>query len=249
VTAWALLAALGFVVMAGVGQPATARLRLAVGQTEQRESPGARRSRRLGRLAGAKGRRSAAIAAGLAVAIVVPSWWGLLGAGLTAGALDHWLGGLPDRASLAVVHESQRQLPLALELVAAALLAGAPQERAVVLAAQGVGDPLARPLLEVAASLRLGASADEAWRAARDDPVLQPVARLAIRSASSGAAMAEACRDLGVRLREARVADAEGAIKRAGVLAVLPLALCFLPAFVLVGVVPLVVGLLSALAL
>lgn len=183
------------------------------------------------------------------MAVVVPSWWGFVVGVLTVGALDRWLGALPDRASVAAGRAAQRQLPLALELMAAALSAGAPTGTAVVLAAQGAGPPLSRQLLEVASSLRLGAGADEAWRAARDDPVLQPLGRLAIRSASSGAAMAQACRDLAARQRQCRVADAEAAIKRAGVLAVLPLALCFLPAFVLVGVVPVVVGLLGSLAL
>jgi Flp pilus assembly protein TadB len=248
-SAWGLLAGLAVCATAWVRQPSTHRLQLAAGRAAPSGPRHSRHPRRASWLGAANGRRCAAVAAGVAVAVVLPSWWGLLGAGLTAGALDHWLGGLPDRATLLTARELQRQLPLALELMAAALIAGAPPERALVLAAKGSGQPLGQPLVQVASSLRLGASADEAWRAARDDPVLQPLARLAVRSASSGAAMAQACRDLAVRQREARVADAEAAIKRAGVLAVLPLALCFLPAFVLVGVVPMIVGLLSSLAL
>jgi hypothetical protein len=43
-------------------------------------------------------------------------------------------------------------------------------------------------------------------------------------------------------LRAARTAAAEAAARRVGVLVVLPLALCFLPAFVLAGVVPVIVA-------
>jgi len=46
--------------------------------------------------------------------------------------------------------------------------------------------------------------------------------------------------------RRARQVAAQAAARRAGVLAVGPLGLCFLPAFVLVGVVPLVAGLVGA---
>ena len=129
--------------------------------------------------------------------------------------------------------------------MAAALAAGTPTDAAVALAARGCGPPLDGPLRRSPARLRLGAAADEAWRLARDDPVLRQLARLAVRSAASGAAMADACRELAAHAREAQVLEAEAAIKRAGVLSVLPVALCLLPAFVLVGVVPIVVGLLA----
>lgn len=247
--AWAVPAALGLVAAVAVAQPSTAARRLEVGGRRHRDDTTRRRSAGLGRLATTGGRRAVALCAGGAVAVVLASWWALVVAVLVAAALDHWLAGLPDRAGVAGLAQAQRQLPLALELMAGALSAGAPTVTAVVLAGKGVGPPLSRQLLAVASSLRLGAGADEAWRAARDDPVLRPLARLAVRSAASGAVMAQACRDLAVQQRQVRAAAAEAAIKRAGVLAVLPLALCFLPAFVLVGVVPVVVGLLSSLTL
>jgi hypothetical protein len=46
-------------------------------------------------------------------------------------------------------------------------------------------------------------------------------------------------------LRAARAASADGTARRVGVLAVLPLGLCFLPAFLLTGVVPVVVAVLG----
>jgi tight adherence protein B len=47
-------------------------------------------------------------------------------------------------------------------------------------------------------------------------------------------------------LRESAHAEGQAAARRAGVRIVGPLTLCFLPAFVLLGVVPAVVGLLPA---
>ena len=46
-------------------------------------------------------------------------------------------------------------------------------------------------------------------------------------------------------LRAARLAAGEAARHRAGVLLVLPLGLCFLPAFLVAGVVPVIVAVLG----
>ncbi|HEX7746632.1 MAG TPA: secretion system protein, partial [Micromonosporaceae bacterium] len=46
-------------------------------------------------------------------------------------------------------------------------------------------------------------------------------------------------------LRADRAAAAEAAARRAGVLVVLPLGLCFLPAFILAGLVPVIVAVLG----
>jgi pilus assembly protein TadC len=46
-------------------------------------------------------------------------------------------------------------------------------------------------------------------------------------------------------LRAARAARAEAGAQRLGVLVVLPLGLCFLPAFLLTGVVPVIVAVLG----
>ncbi len=252
-SAWALAATAGLSTCVWMRQPAPALRRLrsdAVGSAAPRPvrdaPPGAAGA---GWLASTRGRRTTAALAGGAALFLVPHWWGLFFAAGVAAGLDRWFARLPDRSTLAGQREASRQLPLALDLMAAALSAGATVDAAVALAARATGPPLGAVLQGVAASLRLGGSSDEAWLLAREDPVLRPVARLAVRSAASGSAMAVACRDLAARSRVAAVAEADVAIKRAGVLAVLPLALCFLPAFVLVGVVPVVVGLLGSLAL
>jgi pilus assembly protein TadC len=63
-----------------------------------------------------------------------------------------------------------------------------------------------------------------------------------IRAAESGSSVGGGLRALAVQLRAAAVARAETAVQRAGVWILAPLGLCFLPAFVCLGVLPLVLG-------
>lgn len=160
-----------------------------------------------------------------------------------------WVTRLPSRARLADRAAARRQLPLVLELVAAGLRSGATTETAVTLAADAAGPGVAAVLREVVAGLRLGAPAEEAWRPALALEGFDRLARAAMRSATSGATLAAACSELARRERRLRNLEAQASVKRAGVWAVLPLALCFLPAFALLGVVPVVVGLLQAVTL
>lgn len=133
-------------------------------------------------------------------------------------------------------------LALALDLVAAALVAGQPLAAALVLAAPAAGGSAAVQLARVGSLLRLGADPVEAWRAAADDPVLAPVAAAARRSAASGIRLASAFEQLGTDLRAQRRVAAQARAQRAGVFAAAPLGLCFLPSFVCLGIIPIVVG-------
>ncbi|MBU3749632.1 MAG: type II secretion system F family protein, partial [Mycobacterium sp.] len=69
------------------------------------------------------------------------------------------------------------------------------------------------------------------------------LARLARRSASSGSALADAAAELAEQVRQVATQRAAAAAERAGVLIAGPLGLCFLPAFVCLGIVPVVAGL------
>lgn len=67
--------------------------------------------------------------------------------------------------------------------------------------------------------------------------------RMARRSAASGAALAQGVEDLAATLR-AEASDAAGArAERAAVLIAGPLGLCYLPAFICLGIVPVIAGL------
>jgi Flp pilus assembly protein TadB len=164
--------------------------------------------------------------------------------GLVAGCV------LAPGAALAVTHldtrvgraPPRRELALCLDLVAAALRGGQPLPAALVLAAPAASEPTATELTRVARLLRLGADPIEAWHGVADDDVLAPVAQAACRSADSGIRLAHGLERVGEDVRAGIRAAAEARAQRAGILAMAPLGLCFLPAFVCLGVVPVVVG-------
>jgi pilus assembly protein TadC len=67
--------------------------------------------------------------------------------------------------------------------------------------------------------------------------------RLARRSSVSGVALAEGVSTLATQCRQDAAHTAAAAAERAGVLIAGPLGLCFLPAFVCLGIIPVVAGL------
>ena len=91
-------------------------------------------------------------------------------------------------------------------------------------------------------AFRLGAAGMEAWGPVHADDPLAPLARAFVRSGTTGAPLAETVAAVADEQRRAARWSAEAAARRAGVLAVGPLAVCFLPAFVLIGVVPVILA-------
>lgn len=95
--------------------------------------------------------------------------------------------------------------------------------------------------------IQIGRGEDEAWQELARDPVLAPVwgrvARDLARNAHSGAAIVGILRVLADQVRTERAAQVEKQARTVGVSSVLPLMACFLPAFVLVGVIPIIAGL------
>jgi pilus assembly protein TadC len=136
-------------------------------------------------------------------------------------------------------------LPIAADLLAAALRSGAPPDRAAMVVGAALGGPVGTRLERVARALRLGAAPAMAWQHLADLPGGDRLASAATRSAERGTALTRALDHQAVDLRAARAAAAEAAARRVGVLVVLPLGLCFLPAFLLAGVVPVVVAVLG----
>jgi pilus assembly protein TadC len=93
----------------------------------------------------------------------------------------------------------------------------------------------------------LGADPGAAWAPALEEASTARLARAARRSARSGAAVADVAESAAADLR-AEAADAvEARAERAGVLVTGPLGLCFLPAFLALGIVPVVIGLAGPL--
>ncbi|MGI5246542.1 type II secretion system F family protein [Dactylosporangium sp. CA-139066] len=144
---------------------------------------------------------------------------------------------------------ARADLPFAADLLAAALRAGAPPDRAAIAVGEALGGPVGVRLVRTGRALRLGAAPDAAWGHLDDLPGGARLARAAARSAEHGLALTRTLDRQAADLRAAKAAAAEAAVRRVGVLAVLPVGLCFLPAFVLAGVVPIVVAVIrNALA-
>ena len=133
-------------------------------------------------------------------------------------------------------------LALALDLTAAGLRSGRPLAASLALAAHAVAAPLAELLGRAAALDRLGAPVEEVWSGLPRDGPLGELARVATRSAASGLKLAAGLERLAAELRAERAAAATVRAHRAAVWAVGPLAACFLPSFVCLGVIPVVVG-------
>jgi pilus assembly protein TadC len=187
---------------------------------------------------------AAAVLAGAATAGLLGGWSGVA-AGVLVTAGCWWAARRWSTGRRGELHVAAADLPIAVDLLAAALRAGAPPARAAEVVGDALGGPLGQRLVRVGTALRLGIRPEEAWAPLTVIPGADRVRRAAVRSADSGAAMTGALGRLAGDLRAARTAQAEAAAQRLGVLVVLPLGLCFLPAFLLTGVVPVVVAVLG----
>lgn len=133
------------------------------------------------------------------------------------------------------------QLAVVLDLLGAALGAGCGVPRALAATGHALGGDDGATLRAVGSALLLGADWDAAWGTA--PARLRPLAE-ALRAAwTHGAAPRDALRVAGAQVTADARARARTAAGRLGVHLVLPLGTCFLPAFVLIGLVPVLVSL------
>ena len=129
-------------------------------------------------------------------------------------------------------------LPQGLELLAACLAAGMPLRQATRAVAEAFEGPVGEDLSLVLSQVDLGFSDAEAWRSLRGHPQWGAAAIDLARSVESGTMMVQVLRHHARAGRELRRAALEVRAKAVGVRSVLPLMTCFLPAFLLLGVVP-----------
>ena len=137
------------------------------------------------------------------------------------------------------------ELPHVVGLLAAAVRGGLPPADALALVCVALPGPAADSLATLPPRIALGIDPAEAWRALETDPGLAPLGRTLARSARTGEPIADALDRLGAELAARARAEAEDAARRVGVRAAVPLGLCLLPAFLLIGIVPVVAGLVS----
>ena len=178
--------------------------------------------------------------AALAVGLLVGGTTGVLVGGAVAVAGERMLRrAAPDprsgtRAALL------RDLPAACDLLAVCLAAGVPVSGALAAVGEADPGPVGGHLNRVAALYRLGAEPHRAWEEGPEE--LAGLGRTLVRAGESGAAVVPALRSLAADGRAAARHEAEAAVRRAGIRVLAPLGACFLPAFLCLGVVPLVLG-------
>lgn len=132
----------------------------------------------------------------------------------------------------------------ALDVFAVCLTSGMTVPAAAAATAPSAPPQLAALLRRASDLLALGAEPDAAWEVrASEDDCCAALSRLARRSAHSGSALAGGAAELAEQSRQEAGHAAAAAAERAGVLIAGPLGLCFLPAFVCLGVVPVVASL------
>lgn len=179
---------------------------------------------------------------------------------VTAAAVD-WPGGLAAGALGALAmwwflrraRHPPKPDPLTVaatwDLLAACLRAGLPVPTAIRAVAGELPPEPAQALRASADLLALGADQDKAWAPATSCPDTAALARGARRAAHSGTALADLVADLATTVRATAADAAEATAQRAGVLIIVPLGLCFLPAFVCLGIAPVIVSMADQLPL
>ncbi|MBB5871315.1 pilus assembly protein TadC [Allocatelliglobosispora scoriae] len=190
-----------------------------------------------------------AAGAGGVLVICVGGTAGIVAGLLGAGALLAFLLRAEPPERRREREAARRDLPLAIDLIAAALRAGAPLDHCLLAVSDSLQGPISERLDRAGRSLALGAPVRDALRHLADLDGAARVVTAAERSSANGAALAGVLQRCAADLRDLDALAVETASRRAGVLIVLPLGLCFLPAFVLAGLVPVLIAYLGDLTL
>jgi Flp pilus assembly protein TadB len=175
--------------------------------------------------------------------------WGLVVGLAAAIAVWTWIGRVEPVTVRRRREAAARELPGLVQLFATALESGCDVADALRLACAALPGPAADLLAGVPGRLALGLAPETAWRRVLGDAELAPLGRAMVRAHRSGSSVTQEVLRLAEELdRRARLRVEERA-RTVGVKAAVPLGLCLLPAFLLLGVVPLVAALLASLSL
>jgi pilus assembly protein TadC len=181
-----------------------------------------------------------AVGAAVAVGLLLGGGGGLLAAVVVAVGGERLLRrAVPDHRA-ATRTALLRALPAACDLLAVCLAAGVPVPGALAAVGEADPGPLGGQLRRVASLYRLGAEPRRAWDDVPGE--LGGLGRTLVRAGESGAAVVPALRSLAADARATERLETEAAVRRAGIWVLAPLGACFLPAFLCLGVVPLVLG-------
>lgn len=217
------------------------RLRSALGVRRRRRAPGVG----LRRLGAPLREWGPAAAAGLGATVLVGGVLGGLAGVITTLGVRRWLRGRQTAAEgpSAADAPDPSELPLCADLMAACLAAGASPGEAAGAVGRSLTGPLGAALIRAQAELRLGGDPADSWHRFGRIPAAREMGRCLARASMTGSAPVAEMSRLAADYRAVQGRSALAGARRAAVLATAPLGLCFLPAFLLVGVAPVVMGL------
>ncbi|MFE4197148.1 type II secretion system F family protein [Paenarthrobacter sp. NPDC056912] len=170
------------------------------------------------------------------------------GWGVTAG-MAGTTGSMEANASIDgdIPSDGLRDPAMMLELVASMLDAGAGIGRALELIARCAWPPVSQSLRPVVAALAIGADWETAWRTpARHAPEAARLKDALAFAALTGAPSASILYAQAARERREQFRAAEKRAAALGVKLVVPLGLCSLPAFICLGIVPVLIAMLPS---
>jgi Flp pilus assembly protein TadB len=191
----------------------------------------------------------------LVLAIAAGAWvvvGGTVGI-VAAGAVGAWCWRAIGRAESSATAGRRRaiaaDLPVLVRLIATGLRAGLAPATATEMAARAFDGPASARLLDLIAPLGLGADPADVWRRITEEPGLGPLGVALLRAHDTGAAIGVVVDRLAVELARDARATTEDRARQVGVRAAIPLGVCLLPAFLELGIEPVVAGLAGALGL
>lgn len=139
-----------------------------------------------------------------------------------------------------------RDLPAGVDLLGAVVAAGGAVEQGLSLVAEALPGALADEFGAIRHRLALGADPVAVWREVATHDELAPLGLAMVRAHESGAAVGSAIAALADELRDRARFEVESRARSVDVKSAGPLGLCLLPAFVLIGVVPMVAGIFAS---
>lgn len=177
---------------------------------------------------------------------------GTFGAAASVGcAVTVWvvLGRAEDPAAVRRREALVDDLPTGVDLLAACLDAGAAPESALRWVSRALGGPVGEEFLAIHHRLEVGVDPAQVWRTVAQHDQLAPLGRAVGRAHETGAPVGRSIHQLADELRDHARAEVETRARSIEVKAAAPLGVCLLPAFVLLGVVPMVAGVFSTMRL
>lgn len=191
--------------------------------------------------------RAASGVAGLATAWLLGGVVGVVAGAGVAVVVHRWVASLESAAVRRRRERVERDLPVAVDLIVAALAAGRPPERAVGAVGSAIGGPLGEDFATITAKLDLGADPVRVWQEVATLPAIGPLGRAFARTSRTGASVTVVLGRCADDLRARRRAESQRVARSAGVRTAAPLGACFLPAFIIVGIAPTLFGMFQRL--